>query len=773
MKRRAFGAAILLGGATVANAQVAAFGATGNMVRALQEHALVPTLDPGNPFQKTTTEADQKVPEPESKDKAFQIILAKSYRQEGDVVTIRNGAEFMYRGYHVFANEVEGNLTSSIFSLRGDVKIIGEDALISGESVTIDFEKKIYHATKSYADVKPGLLKGNFVKDLYAHGMEAYGSANEQQILFGDITSCDQVRPHYDITGDNIIIRPGKRAIFRKARVKLFGRTIIKIPYLVIPLDDRSYNNLPIIGQSPVEGYYVKWRYGIPLKGENILYTHLDYMSKLGLGVGGDYLYRSRLVDGTLQVYTIAGAGQMLKITDDHNQKFKWGTLSFRTDYEKNNYLVAPDTTTESTQALLTFPQRGNGMTRLTVNQSGSNSNGFSSSNESFAIADTRHIGDKIITNFALDYQQNGTTYQSLGGPSSQTTQNMNLKANVTDDLGKATADLTYQRNIPIGTTQATFGGNNQTPVVTLATDARRLVGGEAAQNWPFHTSLSIGEFSDQLKGSQITRDYFDFGFNKSDRSTGPFHSDVQAEFKQGLYSDGTAEYVLNFSDTESYRIAKQTSVNFRYNYLRPYGFSPLPIDFTGQTNVATTDVSFHPVKSLSIGAQSGYDVLRAQHHEGAWQPVGVRMEFQPKDYFLLRAQSTYDTFQQAWSNIRVDMSYKPGATFVSLGAYYDGIRHTWSNVNIFLDSLKMGRTQLSAILNFNGFTGRFDNQQYSMIYDLHCAEAVFTVMSQNTGFNAGTTYQFFFRLKAFPFNSSFGAGSRGQPLGTGTGTSY
>ena len=91
----------------------------------------------------------------------------------------------------------------------------------------------------------------------------------------------------------------------------------------------------------------------------------------------------------------------------------------------------------------------------------------------------------------------------------------------------------------------------------------------------------------------------------------------------------------------------------------------------------------------------------------------------------------------------------------------------------MFLDALTIGKTKIGAILNFNGFTGRFDNQQYSVVYDLHCAEAVFTVMSQNSGFNPGTTYQFFIRLKALPFSSSFGAGSRGQPLGTGTGTSY
>ena len=738
------------------------------MIRSLQEHALIPTLDPTAPVADV-----QKVPEPQSEDKEFKLVSAKLMREIGHEVMIVGPTEFYVQGYHIFADEVVGNLTTKIFSLKGNVKLVGKDAVVSGESITADLDQRTYHAVKSAEDVKPSLLKGGFIKDLYGRGQDIYGSGNEQKILFGDLTTCDLLSPHYDIAADNIIVRPGKRAIFRKAKIKLFGRTIIRIPYLVIPLDDRNYNNTPIVGQSPIEGYYIKYRYGVPLRGENLLFTHIDLMTKLGLGLGADYLYRSRLSNGNLQVYTIAGPGQMWKVANDHNQRFSWGTLSLRTNYENNNYLVNPGATSESVQALLAFPQRNNTVTRLTVNQSGSSANGYSSNNESVSVSDTRHWTPKISTNVSLDYQENGTTYAGQTGANSQTNQSMNLRSSVTDELNKATAELTYQRMIPIGSTQALSGANNQTPVVTLSSDARRLVGNDFSQNWPFHTSLSIGEFTDQTHGSQITRDYFDFGFTKVDKSSGPFHSDLQGEFKQGIYSDGTAEYVLNFGDTESYRISKQSSFNLRYNYLRPYGYSPLGIDFTGQTNVASADFSYKVIKSLSIGAQSGYDMLRLQQHQAAWQPVGARLEFQPADYFVFRAQSTYDTFQGEWSNVRLDLSYKPGATFVSLGGYYDGFRHTWSNASMFLDGLKMGRTKLGAILNFNGFTGRFDSQQYSMTYDLHCAEAVMTVINQNTGFNPGTTYQFFIRLKALPFNSSFGTGSRGQALGTGTGMGF
>lgn len=777
MKARALGAVVLLGSASAARAQILAFRTANAALRELQQINLLPVRDNGSPLQPTGF-ADEdvgrtgKTPEPESDDKSFQIIRSGASKQVGDDVQMSGGVEFMYAGYHVFADSVAGSLSTHIFSLIGDVKLVGKDAVVSGSQVTVDFDHQIYHAIDSKADLKPSLLKGVFIKDAYTHGQQSYGSANENQTLFGGITTCDLLRPHYEIDGDNIIVRPGKRAIFRKARIKLFGRTILKLDYLSIPLDDRTYNNLPEVGQSQQEGYFIKTRYGVPLPGNGDLYTRFDYMTQLGVGLGADWLYKNQVMNGRLDVYTITGPGSMVKIADEHDEKFKWGTLSLTTDYENNNYLVDPGSVEQSEKALLTFPQHGGAVTRVQLNESGSATGPTSTETEDFGISDTRKFGN-VSTMLDVDYQKSTTSYQGEAGAISQSQENVNVKLDAQDDLTKATAELEYQRQIPIGSTQALYGTNDETPELSLESDSRRLLGSKASPDWPFKTSLSIGEFSDETGDGQIARDSFDFKFEHPGKTTGPLTSDVSGEFRQGLYSDDTAQYVLNFADVESYKLGQITSFNFHYNYLRPYGYSPLAVDQTGMQNAATADLSVKPIKTLSIGAQSGYDLARLQDAEPAWDPVGIRLEWQPKDYFLFRTQAMYDTFDGAWSNIRIDTSYKPGAAFISVGSYYDGIQHTWENVNVFVDGLTWGKTKVSAILAWNGFTQQFDNMQYSLIYDLHCAEAVFTYQEQNTGFDPGRTITFMIRLKALPFTSPFGAGTRGQPLGTGTGTSF
>ncbi len=777
MKAKAIGVIALLGGAASAEAQFLAYRSAATVIRDLQIRNLVPMADPGSPLEPTRFADEEKgktasIPEPESEDTSFQIMRTGTSHQKDNQVEMSGGVEFMYKGYHVFADSASGDLKSNIFSLIGDVKLIGKDALVSGEQITVDFDKKLYHAFSSKADMKPGLTQGTFIRDLYTHGQESYGSSTEQQTLYGGITSCDLLHPHYEIDGESINVRPGRRAIFRKARIKLFGRTILRVPYLVIPLDDKSQRNQPQIGQSEQEGYFIKTRFGVPMPTNTDLFWRLDYMSKLGVGVGADYLYKNTVSNGNLQVYSIVGPGQMVKIADQHQQKFAWGTLALDTDYENNNYLVQPGSVLETEKALLTFPQKGNALTRLSMSYTGSSSQGTSSTTENVGVSDTRKFGSNITTAVDVNYQQSDSKFLGAGSTISNSQQNLNVKFDGQDDLTKAVAEIQYQRQIPIGSTLALYGSNDMTPEVSLTSDSKRLASSAVNANWPFKTSMSIGEFSDEFGNGHITRDSFDFKFQHPDHSTGLFHSDFTGEFRQGMYSDGTAQYLLNLTDNDSYKLTKDTSFNFHYNYLRPYGYTPLSIDQTGQQNIATADLSVKPIKTLSVGAQSGFDMLRLQQSEVAWQPVGVRMEWQPKDYLLMRTQATYDTFQGAWSNIRIDTSYKPGATFVSVGSYYDGIAHTWSNVNAFVDNLTWGKTKVSAILTYDGYTKQFDNQQYAFTYDLHCWEAVLTYQLQQTGFAAGRTVTFMLRLKALPFSSPFGSGSRGAPLGTGTGTS-
>jgi LPS-assembly protein len=170
----------------------------------------------------------------------------------------------------------------------------------------------------------------------------------------------------------------------------------------------------------------------------------------------------------------------------------------------------------------------------------------------------------------------------------------------------------------------------------------------------------------------------------------------------------------------------------------------------------------------------TGYDFnLVKQHAQTAWQQVALRAEYKLSNYFRANATSVYDTIRHSYSSTRLDITWVPGETYVSFGAKYDGIRNKWAAANIYVDGFKWGRLRTSVLLNYNGYTKRFDAQHYSFIYDLHCAEAVLQVIDSGAGFNSGRQIYFFLRLKALPFDTPFGTGQRGQPIGTGTGRDF
>jgi LPS-assembly protein len=732
-----------------------------------QTSPLTPTGNPGLPPKYGEL---PEVPGVDDDDDRVRIIRAGSTSREGEYVHIDGGAEILYRGYHIVADRIDGNVDTHIFDAQGNVQVTGQDSVVVGQRVIVDFNTRHYHAYDAESQLSPTVIQGKVLDDVYVKARESFGYKGETTSHDAHFTTCNLEHPHFGIAAEEMVIRPGKRAIFRKARVRLFGKTILSIPYLSVPLEERTYNYLPVVGQSDEEGYFIKNRYGIPLKGDNNNFdARLDYMTKLGVGYGGDLSYQNRRMAGVTRFYTITGNSNTLTLNNQHQQNLGWGQLTIDSDFQRNNYYWSSDSTSLNTRAVLAVPQRA-GVTRLTFQRYGTESSGSSSENRQISIGDQRSIGRDTRTSIDVNW---GTSKSSFGLEDAVEHEQIDLRMRGQHELKWASASLDYQRSIPVGDTGEFFGGSDRTPVLTLASDARRLFGDRMNQMLPFRTELSLGEFADPASQGHIGRGSFMFDFQKPDRSTSRMRWDQNGQFRQTMYSDDTAQYVLGYNTALSYRLGRDTSANFRYNYLRPYGCAPMLLDRTGETNLATTDISYRPIRSLLIGAQTGFDMLRLKNQDVAWQQVGIRTEYTPRQNILVRSLATYDTFNQLWSNIRFDTTWKPGETSVSLGARYDGFQGVWGNLNLFVDNVKWGRMRFSTILAYNGYTQRLDAQQYSFIYDLHCAEAVLTIVESNVGYRPGRDIQFFIRLKALPFDSIFGTGSRGAPVGVGTGSDF
>ncbi|MBI1334648.1 MAG: hypothetical protein GC165_17395 [Armatimonadetes bacterium] len=755
MKYVALGLVLVLGQA--GQAQVSAFG---SLTKALQEKGVI-KFKQSLPFGEVKPGPQvSKLPASDDENGVLKIVDYGDINSNGDEIELTNGAEIVDRGFRCLANRIVGNKVTEIFTCSGDVRIIGQDETIVGESITVNFKNKTFSATYGKAQIKPNALKNQVLDDIFLSGKQAYGSEKKIYGVDSVFTTCDLDKPHFHFDADSSTIDPNKEAILHHVRINILGRNVITLPLLWIPLGDRSFKYLPQFGHSTDEGYYVKNTYGFPMHGDDRGAIRTDYMSKLGYGLGANYFYRNANMNGIARIYGVFGDSKTVTISNQHEQRIGSATLLIDNDIQRNNYLTAPGSTLINTRAQLKLPK----FTSFSFSQQQQSASSYSSYNQTISMADTRQWG-KTNTAFNL-------TFNNTGGTSSSR-QTADVRFNGSKDVGKGSFSLEYQRTIPIGEVTNFFPSSDKTPVLSFKSDSSKLFGQDFMKTLPFRTELSVGEYLDPILKQRVSRGLFDMLFNRATRDKGNWKWDFNGEYRQTLYSDDTALYRLNMGQGVSYAIGKKLSVNLRYSYLRSFGYSPLAIDRSGLTNVATLDVSFMKNSKSSFGVQTGYDFIRTSTGLVPWQQVGIRSEYKLGNNYSLRTLTNYDTYNMKWSNFRIDSTWQTPTMSASIGARYDGINHSWSTISAYLDGVEYGKTKLGTVLNFNGYTGRLDTQQYNLVYDLHCAEAILTVSDYGTGFRAGREIGFFIRLKAIPFDSSFGTNRRGSAVGSGTGFGF
>jgi len=713
----------------------------------------------------------QPLPSPAVPDDPNHIIIkAVNVVQDGDYFSCQGPVHFAYKGYNVYADFASGFRSSEIVTFTGHVVLIGDDGTVHGDRVRVDFKNRRYTVDALDTDVKPSASQGYLKGDLYIQSEESSGTEAEQFHQFVRLTTCEYVPPHYVLVARSAYIRPYHRAILRHVTLYVLRRRIFTLPILVLPLDQNT-NNLPEVGEAPDEGYFVKTKWGVDIKNPNTLTTHIDYYTLLGPGLGADLQYGKPSLKNTLSLYTIPGGPHMFLLSDQDTENWGKFSLTSSNSFQQNDYLVADDTTYLTSHEALTW-QQAKGNSSLNYSISDTTAPGFTSTQESVGLTDVRTISKEIQNNLSLNWADYTA---SSDGVTDSTSQSLDVNLSTVDQMKKATAEFDYQRSIPIGQTSGFFNSSDRTPVLDLKSDMGRLFGPRMGSEMPFALETSIGQFADPIDGGDVSREMFDVTMNKDLAPKGRSTFDYNLHFRQNFYSDDTAQFILAYGGQYSYKLGPDSALNMQYNFQRPQGYTPLAVDQTGTTDYASTDLSYKFFHSLSLGAQTSYDFTQIgnPYGESPWESLGLRSEYQPNTKLDVRTLTTYDTNAQEWSSMRADLEYKFNILYVSAGALYDAERHVWGDDNLYLSGLKYGKVEAEARIAYNGYTSQFYAQQYGIVYDLHDSELVVQYLNSQTGFRPGPQIMIFLRLKAFPFNSLFGFGTQGQPIGTGTGQGF
>ncbi len=712
----------------------------------------------------------QPLPTPAQDRGRITIHQAQSVRREGQIIRATGGVHITYAGYQIFGDQVEGDLTTDVFKVFGQARVMGESEDVAAEEITADFRTKTYTFRGTRLVLDEERLERRIKGELYISAEQGEAVEGLYHLETCTVTTCSLDHPHFHISSRAVEVIPGRRVRLEGAALTIGRTRLFTLPRLDIPLTPGAERYLPEIGQSADEGYFIKTRTAIDTPGLRDSDALIDLMTRLGLGLGLQGAYAAAQAAGDLRLYTILGPQPGSRASLDHRDRIGRSDVTFSGLYQRNNYQTSPGQSSLQLRGQASIPSQG-GSTRLTGFRTSSDRPSFSTVSQNLAVFDSRRLG-QITTSAQASWSQATTRSAATAAKQEQ----VDLRLEAAQQARAFGAKLAYQRAVPIESQAGFFGSSDRTPVLTLTSDTDRLGFRKAL---PFRSNLeaSIGELADPASRKRVGRAFFDSDARGSVRPVPQADVSWFGRYRQGVYSDDTAQFAIDYGASLRYALGSGPRPNFSLdmNYMRMHsrGFTPLSIDRAGRSDALSVGVGWRPEASLSFAVQTGYDWQQAERGSSPWQQVSLRSEWAPEPGLLVRAQTIYDTFSTVWGSSRLEAAFPFLGGQATFGAQYDGRRSVWSGLTASLAGWRTGQMDISFLADFNGYRERLDSFRARVIYDMHCTDAILEVIEDSVGFRSGRTISLTIGLKGFPSGSPFGVGTRGQAIGFGGGAGF
>lgn len=162
-----------------------------------------------------------------------------------------------------------------------------------------------------FAQNKGSFPGGQFVEFPYYGSGAEMEQVNEDKIVIQDgyLTSCDlscsyRENPHYDLKASKFVVYPDDKVVAHGVQLRVWGKPIMWLPMLQIPLTD---NHAPFHvqpGYSTEHGAYALCSKGYTVNESVKGKLHADYRSMRGMAFGNDLDYESDLLGkGMMRFY--------------------------------------------------------------------------------------------------------------------------------------------------------------------------------------------------------------------------------------------------------------------------------------------------------------------------------------------------------------------------------------------------------------------------------------------------------------------------------------
>lgn len=769
---------------------------------------------------------ESEEPPPPPPQNQIEIKEFGDLQLKGEGALLAEGAiRAIWREYLLQSDRVEGSTKSGQYLFSRGATLTTDGFQARADQIWLDTKTRQWRAENGTARLSPQYLQSEtLLQDLFIGGGRLSGEPDHITAEEAHATTCDLDHPHFVWISRSADAVPQQRAVLRHVKLRVLDKTLFSLPYVVIPLDERSQRNtLPDVGYSEEEGYYLKYALGYLLAQNTIGNARLDLMQRKGIGLGVNQNYRY----GEANLYAL---NDRSRGSSDFTGRFThqriWAGIDTNTlfEFRQNSYLSLPNNQTWNFTTDWQKPDP-KGQISFNARMNSSKTSGFENRARAFTLSDTRSIG-RMQWNLSSELFDTENFNQ---GERSNKREEATIQTRFLYQLASETpyasdlnAQLDFNRSIPIRVQGQFYRGLERAPELSLV----------GRTNLPLLASprfrLSVGSFTESGFQTAIKAERYSLDLQGQYRSnapvrrpspTGPtapqgppqgpvrpseenptvpllinpFSAPIGFQtmpptpqrtrpssqglswnygFRQNFYSDETAQYLLRSDLEQQFAWRAQSTVTLRWNYLRPYGYSPLQYDRSGFYNQLSADLRWQMGGGWSLAAQTGYDLLARSLDRDPWQSLGLNILYQREEWLRWRVNGIYDANSGRMNNLLTDLFWQFGESRLAVSARYDPRRSKWGSVYARLDALKWGRAKFSSILQYNGYVNRFEGRHFLITYDLHCAELELRYIDNPFGFRRDRDLMLFLRIKALPSASRFGYGQFGQALG-GSGETF
>ncbi|HTV74290.1 MAG TPA: hypothetical protein VME66_11355 [Candidatus Acidoferrales bacterium] len=602
-------------------------------------------------------------------------------------------------------------------TLTGHPYIINraQDTVLYADSIVFDTVTQRARLVGGRGATVEGVQEG----ELYYTARTLTSTRTEVHGDHASFTTC--LNPHggYHIEARNFDMTPGQRLIAHDAVVFLGPLAIFFIPFLVIPLHQdtvevpqHSTPILPEMGHDPINGYYIKTRFGF---GRTYYYYgdyRLEYYSNRGLGLGYDGYINSRNRKRQLQI-----SFWTMKDRTENDTRTSTLNLNDIENFSNNFHVNLNGYYNNYYGPYVTSPAQ------LSLNTS-INTNGTRSS-ESLSYN---------TNSYGADNQSSGITY----------TQNLQLSQQL-----RQAFNLAYNKSITSVGDDDTLHINSQTSYMTPSANylftinktdqTEQAIGYDTVPElqitpninfhqfrFPFTTQFTYGYYTEPENNFSTERGDIKFNWPFTFNI---FHTSLftaAENIDQDLYGTGDAKAAVN--ETASLETAVGTHIVNTMQYNDAYPIGP-------------ADVPFETQDRLAGAYKEGQDTIRF---------------FNDDTYMLTLSDGT--TFDRMAQPVQYELDLRPShrAYLVFTGSWIPGSGNGFdlTNAQVMTGLGHSGELQFTTNLDWKNKGRLEDKNIYYRITVDDCYQIV-TSYTQLTGaFNLG------FNLLAFPSHgASFGLG--------------